>query len=53
MLPEILGGILKNGATGPQQIKVEDNGNENIVLYCFAAIVLIIVAVIFVKVFQK
>lgn len=49
MWGQILGGVLGQATKSPEVIKVEDNTKENIALYLFAAIVLGLVVLAFIK----
>lgn len=54
MWAAVLASILRSGTTSPQQIKpIESDNRETLVLYGFAALVLIVFAVVFVKLFSK
>ena len=53
MLKDFLGSLLKSGGSAPKQIEVKDSTSENVFLYAFAAVVLIIVATVFIQLFKK
>ncbi len=52
MWATVLGGLIKGGTTAPKQIEIKDDSSDNIALYGFAAVALIILAVIFIKSFK-
>lgn len=50
----VLSGVLGQATKPPQQIKLEnDEQNANLAMYAFAAVVLIVIGCVFIKIIKK